>query len=536
MCGGENGLRKRIVVVFLSFLLVAPLLHCFAAAENQARLVENITVLRDCEHKELTQINLIPNYIGGLSDDLVSAIVLEGKDIVYIGGSTSSTNFPIVNGYQDANAGYHDCFIIKMNITSHTIIYSTYIGGNQSDVLLDIAIDDSGNVYGTGTTESADFPTTNPYQGNLTPNDWFGDAFIFKLNSVGDELLYSTYYGEYVQVETFNSIDVDNDGNAYVGGKIAGGAIEKHNITEFDQTRELDEGYLLKFNSTGNGIVYSTYAGGSDYDEITSVTVDDSGNAYVAGWTSSDDFPGLNGYDESHNGLKDCFITKVNSTGTGVIYSTYVGGSGIDALASMSVDDDGIAYATGYTSSSNFPLQNAYSDSLNGFMDCFVFKLSQNGQSILFSSYIGGSDVDYGVGVVYDSSGAAYITGYTESNDFPLVSAFDTSFSGLTESFVSKFNTTTNALEYSSYLGGSGEDEGKCITVDPEGNIVVAGNTKSEDFPIIDETHNGGFDCFVIIVPTQMPIEPFPPVLVLVVGTGIGVVLIILAVGWLRKR
>ncbi|MFW9963205.1 MAG: SBBP repeat-containing protein [Candidatus Sifarchaeia archaeon] len=528
-------MRKRIVVVFLSFLLVAPLLHCFAAAENQARLEENTTVLRDCEHKELTQINLIPNYIGGLSDDLVSAIVLEGKDIVYIGGSTSSTNFPIVNGYQDANAGYHDCFIIKMNITSHSIIYSTYIGGNQSDVLLDIAIDDAGNVYGTGTTESADFPTTNPYQGNLTPNDWFGDAFIFKLNSIGDELLYSTYYGEYLQTETFNSIDVDNDGNAYVGGKITGGAIEKHNITGFDQTRELDEGYLLKFNSTGNGIVYSTYAGGSDYDEITSVTVDDSGNAYVAGWTSSDDFPELNGYDESFNGQRDCFVVKVNSTGTGVLYSTYVGGSGIDELNSISVDDDGIVYATGLTASSNFPTQNAYSDSLNGFKDCFVFKLSQNGQSILYSSYIGGSDTEDGTAIIHDSAGAAYITGYTESNDFPLVDAYDATFSGAGEAFVSKFNTTTNALEYSSYLGGSGEDEGKCIAVDPEGNIVVAGNTKSEDFPTIDETHNGGFDCFVIIVPSQM-IDEFPWFLVFVVGTGIGVVLIILAVGWLRKR
>jgi len=226
---------------------------------------------------------------------------------------------------------------------------------------------------------------------------------------------------------------------------------------------------------------------------------------------------------------------KVNSTGTGVLYSTYVGGSGMDELNSISVDDDGIVYATGFTSSSSFPTQNAYSDSLKGLIDCFVFKLSQDGASILYSSFIGGSDTEYGAAIMHDSAGAAYIIGYTESNDYPLENALDATFSGTGEAFVSKFNGTTNALEYSSYLGGSGEDIGKDIAITSNGNIIVAGDTDSDDFPTIDESNNGGFDCFVIIVP-QMPIEPFPPILVLVVGTGIGVVLIILAVGWLRKR
>ena len=529
-------MKKRTAVLFLTFLLMAPVLQISAAAANPARVGENSLVMRNGEHRESSLARFIPSYIGGTDDDTVSAIVLEGDDIVYIGGSTTSANFPIVDGYQDTNAGDQDCFIIKTNVTSNTIIYSTYLGGNSSDVLLDIAVDDAGNVYGTGFTKSADFPTANPYQAHLTPNDWYGDAFVFKLNGNGDELLYSTYYGEYLRVETFNSIDVDNDDNAYLGGTISHGSIAKHNITGFDQTREIDEGYLLKFNSTGNGIVYSTYVGGSDDDEITSIAVDSSGNVYAAGSTASDDFPELNGYDESFNGQSDCFVVKVNSTGTGVFYSTYVGGSNIDELKSISVDADGVVYATGSTASSNFPTQNAYSDSLNGVIDCFLFKLSQDGTSILYSSYIGGSNTEYGSAVIHDSAGAAYITGYTKSNDYPLVNAFDDKFSGISEAFVSKFNTTTSTLEYSSYLGGSGEDTGKDIAINSNGNAIVAGNTDSEDFPTIVGSNSGGIDSFVLVVPTPAPSGGFPPIFALVAGVGIGVVLIIGAVFFLRKR
>ncbi len=529
-------MKNRVSVFFLSFLLVVSLMQCFAAAEKQTDMEENVSVMRNSEHKRSQLASMIPSYIGGLDDDEVSAVVLEGEDIVYIGGSTASTNFPIVNGYQDTNAGYSDCFIIKMNITSNTIIYSTYLGGNQSDRLKDIALDDAGNVYGTGTTSSYDFPTVNPYQEHKTYAEQYVDldAFVFKLNSNGDELLYSTYFGSDFD-EFACTIDVDNEGNAHVGGAKFGAGPLPIIVNAFDQTRHFDEGFLFKLNSTGNGVEYSTYVGGYEDDIVVSVAVDDSGNTYLAGWTSSDDFPELNGYDESFNGQKDCFVAKVNSTGTGVLYSTYVGGSGLDELTSMSVDSSGIVYATGTTASSDFPSQNAYSDSLNGFMDCFVFKLSQDAESLLYSSYIGGSDVDYSIGVEYDSSGAAYITGYTKSEDYPLVNAFDTSFSGLTEAFVSKFNTTTNALEYSSYLGGSGEDKAIGIAISSNGNIIVAGHTLSEDFPTIDETHNGAFDCFAIIIPTQAPID-FPMIFVLVMVFGVAGVIIIAAVVLSRRR
>jgi hypothetical protein len=474
--------------------------------------------------------------VGGSGDDRVAAIVHEGAHIAYIAGSTSSTNFPVTNGYQEQNAGAVDCFVMKINITSNEIIYSTYIGGNATEQLADIVVDDAGNVYATGTTTSHDFPTVNPYDGNRTvmPEDRIdADAFIFKLSATGNELLYSTYFGVKFDEEPF-SIDIDNSGNAYIVGMKWGAELPIKNA--FDQTKILEEGYLLKLNSSGNGMVYCTYIGGSESDYAHSVAVDAFGNAYVAGITDSNDIPGLNGYDESHNGQMDSFVVKVNATGTGVIYSTYVGGSGIDELASIAIDDSGCVYATGYTSSSDLPTVNAYDDSMSGFLDGFVFKLSQDGQSLLYSSFIGGSGSDYGVGIAIDSSGAAYITGHTNSDDYPLVNARDSTFGGETECIVSKLNISANALEYSTYLGGSGDDSGIGVAINSNGDIIVAGNTDSEDFPEIEGAYGGNLDCFVIVISEGQPGPGFDMNLILYVGIGVGAVVIIAAVVCLKRR
>jgi hypothetical protein len=528
-------MKKRVSVLVLSFLLVVSLLQCYAAAEKQKSLAENGNVVLEIEYEKSQQAVLIPSYVGGSDDDRVAAVVLEGTHIAYIAGSTTSTNFPTVNGYQEQHAGASDCFVMKMNVTSNEIIYSTYIGGNATEQLVDLVVDNAGNVYAAGTTTSKDFPTVNPLQSDRTvlPEDRIDeDAFIFKLSATGNELMYSTYFGIKFDENAF-SIDIDNSGNAYIVGMKWGDSY--NGVTGFDQTRELEEGWLLKLNSTGNGIVYLTYAGGSEDDTATSVAVDDAGNAYIAGFTTSDDFPELNGYDESHNGQKDCFVVKVNATGTGVIYSTYVGGSGVDELSSITVDDSGCVIGTGYTASSDLPTVNAYDDSLEGFIDGFVFKLSEDGQSLLYSSYIGGSGNDYGVGVAVDSAGALYMTGYTDSDDYPLMNAHDSTFGGLEDCIISKFNITTSALDYSTYLGGSGDDSGLGIAINSMGDIIIAGNTDSEDFPTLPDSLNGGIDCFVIVLSEQIP-GGFDIPWILYVGVGVAAVVIIAAVVRLKRR
>ncbi|MGY5858877.1 MAG: SBBP repeat-containing protein [Candidatus Thorarchaeota archaeon] len=527
-------MKKRMSVLFLTFLLLASLLQCYAAAEKHTGMEENDTVARTIEYEKSRPAVRIPNYIGGSLLDKVSAIVHEGTHIAYIAGTTHSTNFPNVNGYQEQNAGISDCFVMKMNITSNEIIYSTYVGGNATEVLSDIAVDNAGNVYAAGTTTSYDFPNISAYQPekyDKIEHRTDADGFVFKLSATGDELLYSTFYGV-LGDEFVNSIDIDNSGNAYVVGGCYGANLTVQN--GYDQTRWLEEGWLLCLNSTGNGAVYGTYIGGSEDDVAVSVAVDDSGNAYVAATTTSDDIPELNGYDESYNGQIDCFVVKVNATGTGTIYSTYLGGAGIDEVASITVDDSGCVYGTGYSASSDLPTVNAYDDSLNGFMDCILFKLSQDGQSLLYSSYFGGSGNDFGTGIAIDSVRAAYITGYTDSDDYPLMNAHDSTFGGVKDCIVSKFNITTGALEYSTYLGGSGDDSGQGISINSMGDIFVAGNTDSTDFPTLPSSLNGGTDCFVIVLIEQLPGPVIDIIIILYIG--VAVVVVIAAVICVRRR
>ncbi len=526
-------MKKRVSVIFLSFLLVVSLLQCYAAADKQMRVEDNV---RDIEHEGSPLAVLSPSYWGGSGGDTVTAIVLEEPDIVYIAGSTVSDDFPVVNGYQEQSGGASDCFVMKLNATSKEIIYSTYIGGNATDQLTDIAVDSAGNVYATGSTTSFNFPSLSalqPQKYKKIEDRIDADCFVFKLSASGDEMLYSTFFGN-LGDDVANSIDIDASGNAYFVGLKFGDEFQ-YNATGFDKTRELEEGYLVKLNSTGNGLEYLTYIGGAGSDEARSVAVDASGNAYVACITDSYDFPEIDGYDETYNGQLDSCLVKINATGTGAIYSTYLGGSGIDEVASIMVDNSGCVYATGYTSSSDLPTVNAYDDSLGGFMDCFVCKLSSDGQSLQYSTYIGGSGNDYGTGITVDSAGAAYMTGYTDSDDYPLVNARDSTFGGSTECIVSKLNVTTGALEYSTYLGGSGDDSGQGIAVNSNGDIFVAGNTNSEDFPTLEGSHSGDTDCFVIVILEPIPGGRLDIFMLLLIGAGAVAVIVVLVV-FIKKK
>jgi hypothetical protein len=525
-------LKKRVSVLFLSFLLVVSLLQCYAAAEKK----RNDDTTRDPEYARSVESVLTPqqysSYFGGSENDELTSFVFVEPNIVYLAGTTSSNDIPGVNGYQDTNAGGTDCFVMKIDIDTDTVIYSTYVGGSGGDLLYGIRVDDDGNLYATGHTTSPDFPTVNPFQTEIR-GVAMGDAFVFKLNPTGDALIYSTYFGTFGGTDKGASIDFDEAGNAYVLGYIMGGIIDL--VNPFDDTRVLEECFLLKFNSTGNGLDCSSYYGGSENEKPITISLDDNGNVYLFGSTESDDLPGLSGYDTSHNGAWDCFVTKINSTLTGIEYSTYIGGSGIDETSCAVVDSSGTVYVTGYTSSSNFPTVEAYADEISGVIDCFVFSMDPDGNSLSYSTYLGGSGLDYGLGITTNSDGAVLFTGYTTSSDFPATSGIDSSLSGETDCFVSKLNLSTSALDYSTYLGGSGDDTGTCVAFGADETMIVAGYTDSEDFPT-DATHQGDSDWFLYEIPETLPPPGFPVDLLLYVGIGVGAVVFIAAVVCLKRR
>jgi len=253
-------------------------------------------------------------------------------------------------------------------------------------------------------------------------------------------------------------------------------------------------------------LTYSTYLGGSGNDQGFGIAVDSAGNAYVTGQTDSVDFPLSNPLQGAIAGVTHAFVTKLNAAGSALVYSTYLGGSGAggggqtDIGHEIVVDANGNAYVTGQTDSPDFPLANALQAALGGGIDAFVTKLNAAGSALTYSTYLGGSGNDQGLGIAVDSSGNAYVTGQTTSSPFPLASALQGAFGGSDDAFVAKLNAVGSALTYSTYLGGSGNDGGNSIAVDGSGNVYVTGETGSPNFPLasaLQGANGGGTDTFV---------------------------------------
>jgi hypothetical protein len=436
-------------------------------------------------------------YLGGTSSEYGQNIVVDGNRNAYVTGVTASSNFPTLNPYQTDQGG-NDVFVTKLSSAGNSLTYSTYLGGDDHDAVYGIAVDGSGNAYVTGLTSSTDFPTVNPYQ-----TDQGGeDAFVTKLNSSGNSLLYSTYLGG-ENDDQGNGIVVNGSGNAYVTGLTM--STDFPTASPYQATFQGDiDVFVTRLNSSGNGLIYSTYLGSECVDWGNGIAVDGSGNAYVTGGTYCNDFPTLNPY-QTYQGDADAFVTKFSSSGSSLIYSTYLGGDSSDYGQGIAVDGSGNAYLMGYTFSTDFPTLNPYQTNQGG-DDAFVTKLSSSGSSLIYSTYLGGSSNEasalFGGGdIVVDGSGNAYVTGTTSSSDFPTLDAYQATYQGGNDDvFVTKLSNTGSSLIYSTYLGGESGDAGRGIAVDDSGNTYVTGGTESTDFPTLnayDGSANGYTDGFV---------------------------------------
>ncbi|MGD8540217.1 MAG: SBBP repeat-containing protein [Candidatus Aminicenantes bacterium] len=379
------------------------------------------------------------------------------------------------------------------------LIYSTYLGGSDNDEAYGIAVDSEGAAYVIGRSSSLDFPTKNPIQGTLVGYD---DAFIAKLNSSGNALVYSTYLGGSDNDEAYG-IAVDSEGAAYVTGCTRSENFPTKNPIQGSFGGGREDAFIAKLNSSGNALVYSTYLGGSDNDDAYGIAVDSEGAAYVTGNTKSTDFPTKKPIQGNNGGSRDVFIAKVKSSGSALVYSTYLGGSDDEYGEEIAVDSKGGAYVTGWTRSENFPTKNPIQGNLAGSWDVFIAKVKSSGSALVYSTYLGGIEWDTGGGIAIDSEGATYVTGYTDSVDFPTHNSFQGSNAGNRDAFIVKVNSSGSALVYSTYLGGSDEDGGVGIEVHSQDAAYVAGSTVSTDFPLknpIKWNNGGGTDVFIAIV------------------------------------
>lgn len=363
-------------------------------------------------------------YLGGSHDDGGTGIAVDSSGNAYVCGYTKSSDFPVKDGpYTSPGAGislYGDAFITKIDASGTTILYSGFIGGSSADIASAVAVDGSGRAYVCGTTESSNFPVkVGPglnYRGKK-------DVFVCRVTASGASLDWSGFIGG-TQDDIGSWVAIDSSGNAY----------------------------------------------------ITGYTASTQGNL----------FPVKTGPYLSHKGGLDAFVAKVASAGNNIIYCGYIGGTGDDYGAGIAVNQNGEAYVVGATSSrSGFPLAVGPDLTYNGGVEAFITKVNQAGNGVIYSGYIGGSLDDFALSVVVDSQGIAYVAGATDSSDFPVTGGPYSVYSGMRDAFIMAIKPDAGGYYFSSFLGGSGREEANALAADGYGNCYLAGFTTSTNFPVL---------------------------------------------------
>jgi len=439
-------------------------------------------------------------FLGGDDWDRCGAVAVDQKLCVYVVGATFSTDFPLKAAYDPTFNGRADIFVAKFNQSGKSLIYSTFLGGPQSESALCLTIDKNNNVYFGGFAYEG-FPTKNAYDSDYDDSkhgDYY-DAIVVKLNRLGN-LVYSTYLGK-GDDDIVCGIAVDDAGRAHVSGDTDNldfpvkYAIQPH----FGGN---DDGFVAVFSAAGNSLVTSTFIGGSMWDGVSNLVLDGKGYVYICGTTRSSDFPTKSAYDSAYNGgLSDAFYAKLGPLARFRVFTTFLGGNKIDYGTDIVIDAELSAYIVGTTQSKNFPRVKAFDKTLGGTYDAYVAKFAPNGKSLVYSTFVGGSEYDSGNHIALDSRMNVYVAGGTESSDFPCLDAYDDSYNGYQDVVLFKLAPSGSSLVFSTFLGGSNKDVAIGLCLDRLNAVYVAGETYSSDFPVrlgFDMTFNGGeYDVFV---------------------------------------
>jgi hypothetical protein len=501
-------------------------------------------------------------YLGGNGDDEAFGIAVDNLGNSFITGESNSTS-----GFPGANPSFggFDAFVVEIK-SDGTRGYTSFVGGSGDDLGTSIAVDSAGATYIAGITTSTNIIATpgapqassgSASGSTCTTGNGSGpctDAFVFSLDPTGANLLYFTYLGGNNDDGAFG-IAVDGSRNAYVTGFTfsANFPLSHAHFSALNNNvvsnPPFEDAFVTEVSASGTGpFIYSTYLGGLDNDFGNGIAVDFVGNAFVTGATSSIDFPttvgayktscGTDGNCNAGSGriFSDVFITKIPALGgqlAGPVFSTYVGGSSTDTGLAIALDSSNPpnAYVTGQTTHDNAnaltgdypvtpgvfqPNYGGGTGNASAGSNAFVTKLNPTGTALVYSSYLGGSTSDSGFGIDVDSSNNAYITGSTLSTDFPHTGGFQTSLNGKSDAFVTQVDLNGGSLVYSSYLGGTGDENfdsvtnffiGGAIAVDSSSNVHLAGTTSSSSgFPItsgavVQPSYGGNpFDAFAATV------------------------------------
>jgi hypothetical protein len=465
-------------------------------------------------------------YMGGSGDDIGHGIALGAFNEMYIVGEANSPNFPVLNAIQPHLAGIANAFVASFE-SNGKLLWSTYLGGSGMDKGTAIATDSRHNIYVTGFTNSIDFPVTAGVV-QKTLNGLGNNAFVAKLSPAG-KLIWSTYLGA-GQTQGF-SIAADNRGNVYVAGSTAGAGGT--------------DGFVTELNPTASEIVWTKTIGGSGIDSIQSIALLN-GEVYATGYTNSTDFPTTAGVVQRNCGTSctdyyNGFVAKIGESG--VSYATYLGGNTTTVPGTtfnlgigITVNTSGQAFVTGTTNTVDFPVttnafQKTYGgttdlsdgtagciDFVGGMFPCgdaYAVKLNATGTAIEWATYLGGSTADIGYIVTLDTKGNVWIAGYTQSYSCPgcspphfpfptTANAYQSVKGGGLDAFMSEISPDGSTLIYSTYYGGTEDEEAFGFTLDLFGNGYLMGRTISLDTPItanaFQKNLEGGINVFLAVI------------------------------------
>ena len=462
------------------------------------------------------------NIVGGNDSDNGTAITVDTNKSAYITGETSSMNFPVTPGAYKTTLKFQSCFVSKYRPSGTGLVYSTFLGGDTFGAShgTGIASDASGICFVTGYTSSKDFPTTD---GSVHHNADVGfDAFVVKLKPDGSGLLYSALIGGRSN-DFSNSISVNSAGEVFFGGSTDSyNQINDYPVTTNAFAKVFSGGsndcFVTKLDNSGK-IVYSTLIGGAGDEYVRGITVDFNGSAYITGETNSPKktFPTTPFVimNENKSIFYDCFVSKLSIDGDSLLYSTLIGDVNDDRGYGIAVDFLGSVYVSGITMSPKFPVTAtplAFDTSYNGAEDCFILKLNPRGGQFEYSTFLGGKGSDICTGVAIDACGAAYVTGFTTSLDFPTTrNGIDSVHHGKSfDNFITKVNSSGSVMTYSTLIGGAMDDRSNGIFVDSTGAAYIAGFTQSADYPNTSGSAISGSQD-AVITKIQVGILPLSP-------------------------
>lgn len=470
-------------------------------------------------------------YVGGSTWDYTQDMDYDLLGNTYVTGFTKSSDFPNTTGvYDETFNGMEDIFVFKLNPTGKTLVYSTFIGGNESERGNSIAVDSFGNVFVTGSTYSSDFPVT----GNAYDQIYNGsaDVYILKLNQTGKKLVYSTLIGD-SGLDYSYGLAIDSLGHAYITGNTSSSNFPTTNGS-YDRTfGGVFDVFVTKVNASGDDLIYSTFIGGSNEDVGFEIDIDVMGNVYITGYTIKSgplSYPTTPGaYDTIGNSNQEVIVSKINSTGDKLMYSTVVAGGNNEAGISIEVDHKGYIYVVGYTTSTGFPTTpDVYQSTYKGTSSSnegFILKLNISFDDLIFSSFLGDTGSEYILDIKVNTSGIMYVVGLTDSQNFPVTQFAEnkTIGGGGYDAFVTIIISSCKDLIYSSFIGGSGFDAGYGIAIRGDMEVYVAGITGSNNFPTTVNAFSrklkGNYDGFVYKLRIIDPISP-PQGLVGILGYG----------------